>query len=150
MQIRKVTLLDHEGKETSQFKVTEPWSVKIDYDIHEEVSSIHVGLYCKDQNGSLLFVSSDGLAHPSLAELRKAGSYQSIFTFPKPDHIFLSKTIYFLEVTLEVPNVVHYDTVSDIRIDFTRGVERPETEKPIDLQTSLLVDGTWKTSTLMK
>lgn len=144
MQIRKIKILNYEGNQTSYHEVCRPISIEMEYDVNKEAEGAHLGLSCSDQKDNYIFFSSDADNNPHLLESRKVGHYKEIFTFPANNNISLNKGIYYLRITLGIPESTIFDQVLGLQITIHDPATRPELLRNGYRPGIMLVDTKWQ------
>jgi lipopolysaccharide transport system ATP-binding protein len=118
--IRKITLTNKNHEPRSEFSISEPMNIGIDFTCHKEIhnSTISILVYSRDRD--LLLYSSDADSSGKLSNLAE-GKYHASITIP--DFLF-NVGKYSFDVLIHCPNIVTYATVKDI------GFEIKNTDNP--------------------
>jgi homopolymeric O-antigen transport system ATP-binding protein len=77
VRLRAVRALNRAGRVSNEFKVTETFSIEVEFVILSPGHTPHVGLYFYNQSGSLLFFVSDFQDEKWTTEPRSPGNYRS-------------------------------------------------------------------------
>lgn len=117
MRLRTVTILDHQGNQTGQLEMGQPFRVRIEYDVNQPVRGAHVICFFHTSNGVNVFGSGDADCAPHRLGERRRGSYTAEFEVPA---FILGEGGYSISVNLSLPfqryldrheSVVHFSVV---------------------------------------
>ena len=146
MQIRKVIIINKEGKQSSQIEQGDPFSVSIEYDVNEDIPVSYVGLILNDQNGNPIILSSDVDDYPELLKERMAGTYVAVFNIPENKHFSLNHGAYFLRVNLETTGYA-FSQLQNVKINIVSKSDDSDFIKNKTIPI-LRVNGLWSTKKL--
>lgn len=148
MNIRKVEIINSEGRTTNSIEMGEPFSVDIEYDVSNSMTTTYVGIICTDQNNNHVFLSSDVEKNPDLLKKRPAGSYKTRFSFPADKKLALNHGTYFLRINLETTGYA-YSQLDNIKLHIFTKSDDPDFIKN-KTRPIVHLDGGWKTTILNK
>lgn len=108
-QISKISIVDKNGAPSARLPVSEPFSIKIKYDVMREINEATVSIMVY-ANGELLLISSESDTTAQLAAY-KPGSFETVITVPA----FLFNTgMYFFDVRFHKPSYALIDHKQNI------------------------------------
>lgn len=97
-QIKRVTVLNDNGLETSALQTGNPFTLRVDYVVNEDNSVFWLVAQCINEHGGLIFYSRDTDKNPDLMMRRNRGAYQATLTLPADANLSLNNGRYFLTV----------------------------------------------------
>lgn len=108
-QVSKISMLDKSGASSARFPVSEPFSIKINYDVMREIDEATVSIMVY-ANGELLLLSSESDKTAQLAGY-KPGSFETVIHIPA--FLFNAGT-YFFDVRFHKPGYALIDHKQNI------------------------------------
>ena len=145
MQIRKIKLSNAQNVSAPRINMGDSWKLEIEYDINEDLYGAFVGIACRNQSNTQIFVSSDVDDHPESLGKRTRGSYHTTFTYAAPPQVTLNHGVYFLHVYLEIVNFA-YD-----QLEMTFLIHQTDTEPDFSKNKSrgiLTLRNAWETKSV--
>ena len=134
-QIRKVTVKDTSGLPGTMLEAGQPFSIEIEYDLHEDRSEFMMVIRCINEQGNLVFFVRDTDKNPSLASHREKGHYTTTFTFQPSPGLSLQLGQYTFMIR------IYQDPTSELSVP----VEIVDsTKKFIHYPGALLINNPWK------
>jgi hypothetical protein len=101
VNLRKIAVLDRNGKPTSRVESAEPLHVQVEYIVNEPIIGAHVFCYIEESSTDTTILGiGDADMMPLRLEAREAGRY--VGEFELPPYLF-NPGIYHLTVSLEMP-----------------------------------------------
>jgi lipopolysaccharide transport system ATP-binding protein len=82
MQIRSVTLLDHQGEASTHLNLVHPIRVTIEVDVRQRISGTHLALSLEKPDGTAICHSTDLDSEPDKVVTWELGSYVATAEFP--------------------------------------------------------------------
>ena len=122
IQIRKIAIMDHEGKLTTEHIAGKPFSIEIEYDVNDTVFEQYIWIACTNHEGVHILTTSDTDNNVSLLGRREKGFYKTTFHFPATPKLTLNSGTYFFRIR------IGYDKYNDYIIPIK--IEDPTLQLP--------------------
>lgn len=111
MRLREITVLDGEGTPAGRLEMDQPFRVRVEYDINEQVQGVHAICVFRTNDGTAIFSTGDADTAPGRRDTREPGRYQGEFAVPAS---VLGDGKYSITVSLGIPYQMVYDRHEDI------------------------------------
>ena len=115
IQILEVRVKNNYNNNTSNLDILHPFTVEVDYQVHESVSGVVIGMTLSTPLNDNLLATCDFDMDRTKLGARKRGLHQTWVTFPS--HLFNSG-ILNLSVGISIPGKVIYDRKEVMQIEF--------------------------------
>ena len=100
-ELRAVTIRNAGGVPETSFEAGQPFSVEIDYEVHDKGAVFWITASCVNEHGTTVFHSRDTDRNAALMTRRVQGPHRSVFVFPSDQRLALNLGDYTLIVRIE-------------------------------------------------
>ncbi len=118
--IQKISLLSADQKPRSEFPISEPFSITVDFICKEKVQDATLSMLVYSHDRDLLLYSSEADTKGTLSEYA-AGKYQAVIKIPE---FVLNVGRYSLDILLHTPNLAMFANARDIGFEI-KNVDNP-------------------------
>lgn len=115
--VSRISILDKDYKPSARIPVSETFSIKLDYDVTQEIDGVTIS-FLFYSNGELLLISSDSDSTGKM-EKYKPGSYESVINIPS---FLFNVGIYFFDVRIHIPGQILIEHKQNIPFEILSSV----------------------------
>lgn len=112
-QIRKITILDSRGKQSSDLDMDKPWIIQLEYSVKEDLPGALVLLQFITAEGMTVYATANSDRLPRIRGAKKGKNIVDV----KMDKNLLTPGIYTIDATIQSPGSELFDRVQDPTIE---------------------------------